>query len=121
MAYVKLEDKRAVYFDCDETLIEWIGDGPTNKEYEYLTLQCGEFWYTVAPIRVHVNLMKEFKAVGWQVVVWSAGGADHAERVIKLLKMEDYVDLIVSKPQVYVDDLAIENQGFKRVFKGEQK
>lgn len=119
MSYVKMEDKRCVYFDCDQTLIDWVGDGPrdSRKEYGEMVLQCGEFWFTVSAINVHVNLMKEFKAVGWQVVVWSAGGADHAERVIKLLKMEEYVDLIVSKPQVYVDDLALENQHIKRVFK----
>ena len=117
MAYIKMIDKRCVYFDVDETLIHWLGDGPTNREWDRLVLQDGDFKYTVAPIGVHIELMKEFKAVGWQVVVWSAGGSDHAERVIKLIGMEDYVDLIVSKPEVYVDDLKIEDQYFKRVFK----
>lgn len=112
-----MPDKRAVYFDCDETIIHWLGDGPRNKEWDTLVLRDGDFCYTVAPIEVHINLMREFKAVGWQIVVWSQGGSDHAERVIKLLGMEKYVDLIVSKPQVYVDDLALENQHIKRVFK----
>ena len=124
MAYIKMQDKRAVFFDVDSTLIEWVGNGstlPISYLGPELVLRDGDFWYTVAPIEIHVNLMKEFKAVGWQLVVWSAGGADHAERVVKLLGMEDYVDLIVSKPEVYVDDLALDNQGIKRVFKVPQK
>lgn len=111
--YIKMQDKRAVFFDVDQTLISW---DPLYGD-QSLLLHCDGFQRYVSPIHIHVELMKEFKAVGWQVVVWSAGGADHAERVIKLIKMEDYVDLIVSKPEVYVDDLKIENQGFKRVFK----
>ncbi len=108
-----MPDKRVAYIDCDETLISW---DPAAGD-QSLLLNCDGFKRYVSPIKVHIELIKEFKAVGWQVVVWSQGGADHAERVIKLLCMEDYVDLIVSKPQVYVDDLAFENQNIRRVFK----
>lgn len=107
-----MPDKRAVYFDVDQTLINWDSTGKQE-----LILQDGDFKYHVSAIQEHVLLMKEFKAVGWQVVVWSQGGADHAERVVKLLGMEKYVDLIVSKPQVYVDDLPLEQQYLKRVYK----
>jgi hypothetical protein len=59
----------------------------------------------------------ELRTVGWQIVAWSQGGSSHAERVIKLLQLDNLVDLIVSKPTVYVDDLPFEQQYIKRIYK----
>lgn len=39
------------------------------------------------------------------MVVWSAGGWDWAEAVVKTLKLENFVDLVISKPTWTYDDL----------------
>ncbi len=38
-------------------------------------------------------------------------------RVVKLLGIEHLVDVIMSKPSLVVDDLPLDQQGIKRVFK----
>jgi FMN phosphatase YigB (HAD superfamily) len=109
--YIKMEDKRAAYIDIDETLIHYSPGGTLLLQSD------NDGCYNVHPIEEHIELIKELRAVGWQIVIWSFGGADHAERVVKLLQIEHLVDLIVSKPVVYVDDLPFDQQGIRRIDK----
>ena len=112
MAYIKMPDKRVAYIDVDETLVTWDVGGDQS-----LLLKGPDAQYFVSPMMLNIALIRELRTVGWQIVVWSQGGADHAERVVKLLEIEDLVDLIVSKPTIYVDDLPFEQQMIKRVYK----
>lgn len=107
-----MPDRQVAYFDIDNTLIDWEDNGE-----QALFLQSEQGSYIVYPMRKNIALIDELRAVGWQIYVWSQGGADHAERTIKLLKLEDKVDLIMSKPTIYVDDLPFQDQYIKRVFK----
>lgn len=52
-----------------------------------------------------INYLKEMKDKGYSVVVWSRGGADWAEAVIKALKIEDYVDVVMDKIAIHMDDV----------------
>jgi len=45
-------------------------------------------------------------ARGHAIVVWSGGGADWAEAVVKALKLEEFVDVVTAKPTYYIDDIA---------------
>lgn len=114
MSYIKIRDSRMAYIDVDQTLIDW---ECSNKDLPLLLLKGPNDATNVQAIPVHIDLIKELRTVGWQIVVWSQGGADHAERVVKLLGIENLVDVIISKPTIYVDDLPFENQYIKRVFK----
>lgn len=105
----KLSDKRTVNIDVDDTLIMW--EATPEKPYTMNIdgLKC-------RPHEKHIELLKNLKAIGWNVVVWSQGGADHAENVVKHLELEKYVDVVMSKPEVIVDDLPWEEQYIKRKY-----
>lgn len=114
--YFKLSDKRTIYCDVDDTLIMWGADihDPTSK---VLTLESGNI--VVRLHRPHIQLVKDLHAIGWNVVVWSAGGSDHAENVVKQIGLADYVHVIASKPESYIDDMPFEEQYIKRIYKSE--
>jgi len=93
----KLADKHTIFVDVDNTLILW-----GSQVEPVVNLSFGQ----TASIHVpHLEKIKEFKARGHLIVVWSAGGADWAERIVYQLKIEEYVDLIISKPSWFIDDL----------------
>jgi phosphoglycolate phosphatase-like HAD superfamily hydrolase len=103
----KLPDKPTVYFDIDDTLAIWpVGGQPApGTEDQYIVLQdaYGKVW--VKPHQKHIAALKKHKAEGLIVVAWSQGGADWVEVVVKGLGLTDYVDLAVSKPTWFYDDL----------------
>lgn len=104
-----LSDKRLVCWDVDDTLILWDTEpeNPLNINIDGLICR---------PHKKHIQLLKRLKAIGWNVVVWSQGGADHAANVVKHLKLEKYVDVVMSKPEVIFDDLPWEEQYIKRKY-----
>lgn len=76
---------------------------------------------TGSKIRVRINrpmvrLLKESAARGAYVIVWSRGGYQWASDVIKALGLTAEVNLVLSKPLVYFDDLAVESWLPHRVF-----
>lgn len=102
-------------FDCDDTLVEWVWD---KVKLEKVQDQLVEFntpsshqaelgnKLALFPIQDSINLLKAEKASGSTIVVWSAGGWQWAAEVVRGLGLESQVDLIMSKPIGYVDDLA---------------
>lgn len=87
------KDRPTVYFDVDDTLLLWGGD------YEINGLP-----FPAVAHDEHVTLLRSLKAVGYTVVVWSAGGSAWAERVVQQLGLAECVDVIVSKPSLWIDD-----------------
>jgi len=45
------------------------------------------------------------KSEGYEVILWSARGRNHAENVAKKFNIEDNFSFIVSKPGYIIDDL----------------
>ncbi len=98
-----------VFVDVDSTLVL-----PNETKYQgneqvsiydsvtgsYLTM------YKHAP---NIRLLLEEKHRGSFIVVWSRGGFDWAENVLKALNITYAVDLVMTKPLVYIDDLDISN------------
>lgn len=94
-----------VTVDVDETLVLWSkthrkpGKGkklfidPYTKEKLYLT-----------PHKVHMRLLKQYKARGFYVIVWSAAGQKWAEYITEKLGLEKYVDDKLAKPVKFMDD-----------------
>jgi hydroxymethylpyrimidine pyrophosphatase-like HAD family hydrolase len=101
--YVLTSDK-TVFFDVDDTLVIWEGTSyrPHNK---------------------HIELLKRFVERGQPVVVWSAGGYEWAERVVKELNLEGLVTAVMAKPQWWVDDLTANEVLFahSRIYLKEQE
>lgn len=102
--YHKLNDKPTVFFDVDSTLVFTSSEMPVGfTALDQLNINNRIFWVHHS----HVECIKDFKARGHNVVVWSAGGADWAETVVKALGIQEYVDVILHKPAWYFDDLHV--------------
>lgn len=119
---IVLSSHNSVHFDVDDTLVLW---SPTPEEKEKYgieitcpgskilkddgTLDVGPSWIEyLVPHFVHIEQVKKHKARGHTVVVWSAGGWEWAEAAVKALSIENYVDVVMSKPDWAYDDLAPE-------------
>lgn len=98
---------RSVFFDVDDTLViwDWKSVNPDGIGLLKITNPASGVEVLVQPHNRHIELMKQFKARGHTVVVWSQGGHEWAEAVCKSLGIELLVDLVMDKPSWYVDDL----------------
>lgn len=104
MGYKKVTPGPTVFFDCDDTLIMW------NKPKHYLEtdlieIECRGHVSKVFPHEHNINLLTNLAERGHAIVVWSGGGADWAEAVVKALNLEPHVEVVTGKPQYYVDDI----------------
>lgn len=52
-----------------------------------------------------VEWVKEQKSAGFEVLLWSAAGRDHAAEVAERFGIADHFSAIISKPGFIVDDL----------------
>ena len=96
------QGNRTVYFDVDDTLMEWKQCDPSFRDA--CRIENNGFVFYKRPINIHVEELKNQKMAGNTVVVWSAGGAKWAEAVLRALKIEQYVDVVLTKPDFYYDD-----------------
>jgi hypothetical protein len=105
-----IKSSRIVMFDVDETLViwDWRAIDPEGKNLISISNPAGACQELVMPHDRHITLMRQFKARGHTVVVWSQGGWAWSESVVKALGIEELVDLIIDKPSWYVDDLPSE-------------
>lgn len=99
------EDKTHVFFDCDDTLVMWdLGKYPDREDLK-LEFNCYGVSYYLLPHIEHIERLKKHKSNGNIVVVWSASGSAWAKQVVDVLKLNQYVDIVISKPTWYYDDL----------------
>ena len=98
---------RSVFFDVDDTLVIWDWKSITPEGNGLISIVDPNSGVSelVYPHLRHIELMRQFKARGHTVVVWSQGGHEWAEAVCKALGIEVLVDLVMDKPNWYVDDL----------------
>ena len=91
------------FCDVDDTLVAWkVPEGYTGELVEII---CRGFPEQVAPNWKAVNHLKKMASRGHSVVVWSGGGSDWCEAVVKALELEEYIEVITSKPTYYMDDI----------------
>ena len=95
----------AIFTDVDDTLVMW-KEAETAKVEDMVCVKCPHYnteqW--LVPHKGHIKILRDRKARGSFIVVWSAGGFAWAEAVVKALELEQYVDLIMTKPHAYIDD-----------------
>lgn len=98
-----LDNEHVIMFDVDDTLVMW----PSKKSKKNIKLRDPYLNKDVflTPNKRHIALLKTHKVRGYLVVVWSAAGFKWAQEVVKRLGLNNYVDLIMSKPTKFVDDL----------------
>jgi len=116
MAYVKFTDKNTAYFDCDDTLIIWATNMTEEQEKRSVkvTDAMGDTFHI--PNTPMIDKLKDHHFKGDAVVVWSQGGSDWAEAVVKALGLAEYVDVILTKPTHYYDDLEVDMWMPKRIY-----
>ena len=113
-----LDKERVMCFDVDDTLVMWQSHWRRYDRRECVAIDdpyCGGV-ILLKPNYDHIRLLRKSKARGAAVVVWSHGGFRWAEAVIKGLGLTMYVDVIMSKPDDYVDDIPIENWGLRNLY-----
>ena len=106
-----------VFCDVDETLVMWTTPGKDDPNAVEITCPAstymvdGEEWNSTEWTQrctihtAHVERLIKHANRGHLVIVWSAGGADWAEAVVKSLGIEKYVTATMKKPDWYMDDL----------------
>lgn len=115
---IVIEDRPTVYFDVDNTLVLWPDFSPEifQKHKGILRFSSGVF---CVPNVANINALKEHAARGHKIIIWSAGGAAWGAQIIKLLDLEDLVDLVLAKPMWFYDDKPAHEflPEFNRVYK----
>jgi hypothetical protein len=98
----KINDRPLVAFDVDSTLIYW--EHKSGRNAVLIKVDDHEEMFDVH--ETHVEALKKHAARGHTIIVWSAGGADWSEAVVKALQLEEYVDIVMPKPNWIYDDLS---------------
>jgi hydroxymethylpyrimidine pyrophosphatase-like HAD family hydrolase len=111
---IVIKGDNPIYFDVDDTLIMW--DIPSDRTHEAIDIHCYGVTSVVRPHHKHIELLKLTCQRDRQIIVWSQRGYKWAEAVVKVLKLEEYVDAILTKPIAYVDDLAVEDWMVGRIY-----
>lgn len=105
-----IKSSRIIMFDVDDTLViwDWKEAGATEDQLVSIMNPDANVKELVLPHLRHIRLLRQFKARGHTVVVWSQGGHAWAESVCKTLGIDSIVDIVMDKPNWYVDDLPCE-------------
>jgi len=115
---VKLNNTFTSFWDVDDTLAMWIYPEDVYKHPNVTYINCSLFNEPIPVIihNKHVQQLISQKLRGFVNVVWSYGGADWAEAIVKALNIENYVDVVCCKPDVVYDDLQKEEILLKRSY-----
>lgn len=101
---IEIEGDNIAFFDVDDTLIIYEYSPDRIAEAVQVGLENSDFLVQVVPHKEHIQTLKMHKTWGNTVVVWSRSGHRWAKTVVKALGLEEYVDLVISKPLYYYDD-----------------
>ena len=110
MSFFKLPDQTTIFYDVDDTLILHKVVKTEENEKEFIKIQDPHYECTheVVPHKEHIQSLKDNSKAGHNIIVWSGGGSDWASAVIKTLGLNEYVDVIVNKPDFWYDDVESE-------------
>ncbi len=104
----KIIPSKSVFCDVDDTLIAWPKPGQGFENHpDAITVDMFGTMMKVLPMWDNIATLKSFYEKGYEVVVWSLSSKQWAEHIVKKLKIEDWVDYCVSKPDFYIDDKEI--------------
>jgi hypothetical protein len=112
-----IRSENVIYVDVDDTLVTY-PNGIGWVEEECITLVDPYDGNTTLrlPHLPNIKLVKNHKARGAHIIVWSQNGFQWAEAVVKALGLQPYIDLIQSKPRMYIDDLPCQEWMGERMY-----
>lgn len=99
-----IKNETNIYFDCDDTLIIW-GKIKKGEKCIAITDPYDGAQHLLRPHIGHIKVLRDRKARGATIHVWSANGWQWAQAVVYALGLQECVDYVQSKPTMYVDDL----------------
>lgn len=108
---IVIPNKQIAYFDVDDTLVMWDLNNFQRKKAQgrdIVKIIHNGIGYELGVHREHIKKMVEHKTRGHIVCVWSAGGSEWAHNVVRALHLTDLVDIVISKPDWFYDDLPSE-------------
>lgn len=103
------ECEKLAYFDIDSTIIKRTDNGLLTLDYY------GQPW-TINSLPKNIEFLKSLKRRGYYIIVHSSNGWLHAKNVIELLKLEQYVDEVKTKPLKYCDDEPVQKWFGPRIY-----
>ncbi len=112
-----INNESLVFCDVDQTLVVYPEDGNKKATIDILNPNDG-IVEKLIPHEGHIKILKQRKGRGSFIVVWSAGGFAWAAAVVKALGLENHVDMICSKPHIYLDDKPADKIMGERVYLG---
>ena len=98
-----IKGHKVVSFDVDDTLVLW--DKSDYPEEAYIDVEFSGYTTALVPHEKNINLLKKFAKLGYTVIVWTQSGYDWGEAIVEALDLWEYVDLVMTKPSFYVDDM----------------
>jgi len=100
----KVPNGPTAYIDIDDTLIQWNFVEGYPKD-DYVLIECRDRQEEYLINRHNLEHLIKLSNRGHGIIVWSAGGSDWAEAVVKGLGIEKYVDVVAPKATYYIDDI----------------
>jgi FMN phosphatase YigB (HAD superfamily) len=102
-----VRSSRIVFFDIDDTLViwDWKPINPDGVGLVSINNPDGACSELVMPHNRHIQLLRQFKARGHTVVVWSQGGHAWAESVCKTLGIDDLPTEAFMRAPIYLDPM----------------
>lgn len=111
-----IKSEMTSFWDIDGTLIVGRNDEGATRNVSIPDPLDKTKYIVVSPNDSMIRLMREERHRGAFIVVWSRGGHEWAESVIKALNLVELVDVIMSKPMAYFDDKDVSEWLPYRVF-----
>jgi len=100
----EIKSEQIICVDIDSTLLLWDAPMLGASYVKFSDPYDGEQKWVAAHL-AHIKILKDRKARGATILVWSQSGHAWAKAAIEALKLEPWVDFVASKPIAIIDDL----------------
>lgn len=112
---IEINNENVMFVDVDETLVtQNLAFSQAIDFDNYGIIE------RLFPIDSHIDFIKKSKARGRYIIIWSSNGHAWCKEVVTKLGLTEYVDMIMTKPVIYVDDSPMNKWAF-RVFLEKQE
>lgn len=118
---ITIPGDKIVYSDADDTLVFWNATKEQRDKHGVVTFThpgsmvfdtdgeeigyAGEWTQELVPNWPQIEELKRFKIRGYKIVLWTQSGSMWGEVIAKTLKIENLIDVCITKPNYIFDDL----------------
>lgn len=110
-----IKSEQVICIDIDDTLVMHRKPGPNDMVLTFVDPYDGTA-RTLVKHQPHIKILRDRKARGATIVVWSQSGYQWAEAIVRALALDDVVDFVLSKPVAYIDDKPVEEWMAERIY-----